>query len=220
MADELEEGEDERTIELSSVSAIYPEIVIDSSDPFSASIAICVELIKPLAITFPPGVDGAPSDVLTPPGLNLSEETHFLNTGFHVRHLTSDGLVDMVRDVYQLSHLPPLNLKIHLPDGYPTRRPPSFEIQTESSWMPEAKLEELRAAGHAIWEDLGRDQVVFSYIDFLREAAERGFDLEQDEGEELEMPNKLKIGLLDFDHRAIRMKFEQETFECGVCLGW
>lgn len=216
MADEIEESEDERAIELSSISAIYPEIVIDPSAPFSASIAICIEPIKPLAITFSPLVNGAPLDVLTPPISNPSEDTDFLNRDFHIQRVTSGGLV---QDVYHLSHLPPLNLKVRLPDGYPTEQPPIFEVQTESSWLPEVKLDELRAAGHTIWEDMGRGQVVFSYIDFLREAAERSFDLEQEVEEHLEMPHSLQIPLLDFDYQAKRKKFERETFECGVCLG-
>ena len=216
MADELEDSEDERAIELSSISAIYPEIVIDPSNPFSASIVICIEPLEPLAITFSPRVDEAPPDVLTPPIPNSIEETHFLGRDFHIQRITSGGLV---QDVYLLSHLPPLNLKVRLPDGYPTEKPPIFEVQTESSWLPEVTLEELRAAGHTIWEDMGRWQVVFSYIDFLREAAERSFDLKNHVGELLEMPQNLQIALLDFDYQAKRRKFERETFECGVCLG-
>lgn len=216
MADELEESEDERAIELSSIAAIYPEIVIEPLEPFSASIEINVEPIKPLAVVFPPSADGAPPlAVLTPPTSDETEGAPLARRAFQVEHLNLDG---PAHDVTHLSHLPPLKLKIWLPDGYPTHKPPIFDVFTEPLWLPNGKLEELRAAGHTIWEDTGRDQVVFSYIDYLREAAERGFDL-LGHKENLEISQSLKISLLDFDLQAKRAKFEQETFECGVCLG-
>lgn len=217
MADELEEAEDERAIELSSISAIYPEIVIDPSDPFSASIAIRVEPIKPLPVVFPPLADGAPpSDVLTPPTSDETDGAHSDTRDFHLENLT---LEDQAQDVYRISHLPSLNLTIRLPEGYPTRNAPIFDVQTSLSWLPKKNLERLRAAGHTIWEEMGRDQVVFSFIDFLREEADRGFGLLESGEERLKLPQDLKISLLDFDLQTKQAKFEQETFECGVCLG-
>lgn len=217
MADELEEAEDERAIELSSISAIYPEISIDPSDPFSASIDIHIEPIKPLPIVFPPLADGAPpSDVLTPPTSDEHDGAHPAERDFHIEHLALD---DQAQDVHHISHLPSLTLDIRLPEGYPTQKPPIFDVRTASSWLPELKLKVLKAAGHKIWEEMGRDQVVYSYIDYLREEAERGFGVLESGEECLKLPQNLRIALLDFDLQAKRAKFEQETFECGVCLG-
>lgn len=217
MADELEEAEDERAVELSSISAIYPEIVIDPSDPFSASIDIRIEPIQPLPIVFPPLADGAPpSNVLTPPTSDEYDDTHSAQRGFHREHLAPD---DQAQDIHHISHLPSLVLDIRLPEGYPTQKPPVFDIRTASFWLPETNLKGLRAAGHTIWEEMGRDQVVFSYIDYLREEADRGFGLLEGGEPYLKLPQNLKIALLDFDIRAKRAKFVQETFECGVCLG-
>lgn len=217
MADELDEAEDERAIELSSISAIYPEIVIDPSDPFSASIDIRIEPVKPLRIVFPSLADGAlPLDVLTPPTSDENDEAHSAERDFHIEHLTPD---DQAQDVHHISHLPPLILHIRLPEGYPTQKAPLFDVRTASSWLPELNLKELKAAGYTIWEEMGRDQVVFSYIDYLREKADRGFGLLEGGEDSLKIPQNLKIALLDFDLQAKRAKFVQETFECGVCLG-
>jgi E3 ubiquitin-protein ligase RNF14 len=89
-----------------------------------------------------------------------------------------------------------------------------FRLSTTSSWLPNAVLAQLKEQGDKLWEDLGRGQVVFDYIDHLQQAAERGFDL----GSPLKVPQDLKILLLDFDSKTKREKFEQETFDCGICL--
>lgn len=214
MADDLDEGDDERTVELASLAAIYPELVTDALGlgPFSATISIQVEPVEPLSIRFP-SADGAP-----PVGpFALSQSTA---DGISQLEIREDGVQPSKKeDATKLSHLPAMNLKMFLPEGYPAEKPPVFHLTSQYSWVPETKLEELREAGHALWEELGRDQVVFSYIEYLREAAERGFDMAQADDQVLEISPGLKVSLLDFDLKAKRAKFERETFECGICLG-
>lgn len=214
MADDLEEGEDERTIELASLAAIYPELVVDAtgSDPFSATISIDVEPVEPLSIRFP-SADGLPSVGPFTPSTSTIEGTSQLNVGKN----GADSVP--LEDVSRLLHLPALNLRLSLPEGYPAEKPPVFYLESQYSWLPEQKLQELREAGHTLWEELGRDQMVFSYIDHLREAAERGFDVAQADDQVLEISPDLKVSLLDFDLKAKQAKFERETFECGICLG-
>ena len=214
MADDNEEGEDERAVELASLAAIYPELVIDEegSDPFSATISIQVEPAEPLSIRFP-SADGAPPVGLTPTPHSVVEQTDQLEL-----EDIKNG-IPKKEDVSRLSHLPALNLRLSLPEGYPAEKPPVFCLDSQYSWLPDQKLQELREAGQTIWEELGRDQVVFSYIDHLREAAERGFDMAQADDQVLEVSPDLKVSLLDFDLKAKRAKFERETFECGICLG-
>ena len=214
MADDTEEGEDERAVELASLAAIYPELVVDEegSDSFSATISIEVEPAEPLSIRFP-SADGAPPVGLTPTPHSVVEEIKQLEIGDIRNDITSK------EDISRLSHLPALNLRLSLPEGYPAEKPPVFHLESQYSWLPDQKLQELRQAGHTIWEELGRDQVVFSYIDHLREAAERGFDMAQADDQVLEVSPDLKVSLLDFDLKAKRAKFERETFECGICLG-
>lgn len=181
MADDTDEAADDRAIELASIAAIYPELVRDS--PFSASIDIPVEPIKPFAILFPD----------TP-----------------IEHST--------QDIHLLAYLPPLTLHISLPDGYPSLEPPISSLSSEYSWIPAWRLRQLEDAGRKMWEKTGRDQVVFTYIDCLREAAEDGFDLIPQAHQYLKVSQELKLALLDFDLKVKRAKFEQETFNCSICL--
>ena len=214
MADDLDEGDDERTVELESLAAIYPELLIDplSSDPFAATISIEVEPVEALSIRFPPAEGAPPLGPFTLPHSHIEGISQSDNGAKEVTTPTKE-------DATQLSHLPALNLTLSLPEGYPAERPPVFHLTSQYSWLPNGKLEELQEAGHALWEELGRDQVVFSYIEHLREAAERGFDMVQADDQVLEISPALKVSLLDFDLKAKRAKFERETFECGICLG-
>ncbi len=205
------EVEDERVLELSTIAAIYPEVLLDlhGVDPFSASIEICVEPITPLLIRFPTDDGAPPGGLVTPPDS--------ISTGSEPVKAINQG--DCAQDVHNVSHLPPLNLHISLPEGYPAQKPPVVHLESQHPWLPEKKIQELRDSVHKIWEDMGRDQVVFSYIDHLREAAERGFDLVESEARALDVSEDLKVPLLDYDLKAKRAKFEHETFECGICLG-
>ena len=73
----------------------------------------------------------------------------------------------------------------------------------------------MEGAASTLWEENGHDQVLYTYIDHLMEAAEKAFGVH----DVLEVSPELKVALLDFDLKAKRAKFEKETFECGVCLG-
>lgn len=213
MADDLEGPEDDRAVELSAISAIYPELIIDSNDPFSVSIEIAVEPVRPLAIAFLPQENKL--GLLTPSASDDVENQVAKN----LVHPEPQGADPTNQDIHHFSYLPPLTLKIDLQEGYPSQKPPLFHLEAQTPWIPVAKLKELREVGTSIWEDMGKDQVVFSYIDHLREAAERGFDIIPDNGTCLEVAQNIKIALLDFEAHLKRAKFEQETFECGVCLG-
>lgn len=215
MADDLDESEDDRAVELSAISAIYPELIVDSTDPFSASISIAVEPVKPLTVVFLPLENGDFQTGLLTPSISDDTEDQVAR-----QNVSTEPHQDVAnQDIHHLSHLPPLTLIIHLQNGYPSRKPPLFHLEAETPWIPEARLKVLRDVGSSIWEDMGKDQVVFSYIDHLREAAERSFDVIQKGRMCLEISQNFKIALLDYDSRMKRAKFEQETFDCGVCLG-
>lgn len=217
MADNIEESEDERTVELASLAAIYPELVVDDagSDPFYAAISIQVEPVEPLSIRFPSAHAAPPVGPHTPPHSSMEGVFQLAQL-----EIGENGLAPTTNEeISRLSHLPALNLRFCLPEGYPTEKPPGICLESQYSWLPEQKLQELREAGRTLWEDLGRHNVVFSYIDHLREAAERGFDMALTDNQVLEISPDLKVALLDFDLKAKRAKFERETFECGICLG-
>lgn len=188
--------DDERTVELASISAIYPELIFDPQKPYSASIHLDVIPSSPLPVTFPESTDGA--SVAT------------------VR--LQDGPLPPANEVHLISHLPSLQLHISLPDGYPARCPPTFELSTTPSWLTRSRLENLKVEGHKLWEELGHDQVVFAYIDYLQQSAENAFGA-LDQGGQLPLGPEVRIGVLDFDIKAKKAAFEKETFDCGICLG-
>ena len=212
-----EEAEDERALELQTVAAIYPELAINTHGelPFSALIDLAVTPVEPLPVRFP-AADRVPLlGPLTPPD-STSEGDEQRETLSQRRKVLTVAGNELEEETCCLSHLPPLTLRIRLPDGYPNAKPPVFQL--DSTWLPSQTLERLRGAGNTIWEEMGRDQVIFSYIDHLREAAERGFGYGQGIGGVLELPLALKVALLDFDLKAKRETFESETYECGICL--
>ncbi|MCJ1472880.1 translation termination inhibitor protein itt1 [Lambiella insularis] len=206
MAD-VDLNEDERIAELSTNTYIFPELMVDPADCYSASIRLPVSPAEPLAVTFAsqPGVATA---LPTPPS---STDTN--DDDITAREATLNAVTS-----HLISHLPPLVVKITLPEGYPATEPPIIHLEAECSWLPKNKLEELEAFGRVHWEHIGKDQVVFTYIDHLQQAAENCFGLSDGPSSPLELPPELEIELLDYDLEAKRSKFEQETFECGICL--
>jgi E3 ubiquitin-protein ligase RNF14 len=213
MADAFEE---ERGIELSSICAIFPELTISPDDPFTASIALPLSPDKPLAVIFPPLTEGAlPTALPTPPSSHGFGQGNNEAAGDDARREVAG---EALQDIHHLSHLPPLMLQIKLPEGYPANEPPILDLSTFPPWLPKETLFGLRDDGKRLWEELGRDQVIYAYIDHLQQAAERAFDLNK-ENQPFEVAQDMKIALLDFDIRGKREEFERETFECGVCLG-
>lgn len=200
-------SEDERSVELSSIAAIYPEIKIDPAFPFRASLDIPVKPSTPLPVCFEQQLDAGFPEVLTPP---TSLDASDVGLGFATK---DDG-----RDVHTLSHLPPLSLEIDLPEGYPSEKAPIFRLETNPPWLPHSIILRLTEDGNRLWEECGRDLVVYTYIDHLQQLAETAFSVSDTADQEVRLPRDIKIALLDFNNKAEREKFEQETFECGVCL--
>jgi len=192
-------AEDERAEELSSISAIFPELVIEPTNPFIASLDLPVNPSTPLAVIF----QASPS--VTSATLSASE-TELENSPLQAldRHL--------------LSFLPPLHLKIALPEGYPDQKPPVVALSSTLPWLPRSTIERLEKEVDNLWEDYGRGQTVFAYIDFLQQSAENGFSLNAGGNHLLKLDTSMRIPLLNFDTTAQREKFESSTFDCGVCL--
>ena len=214
MEDDPGAADDERTIELSSIAAIFPEIAVDAKLLYQASLEIPVAPTAPLEIQFQHPVEsGLPN--LPPYPTSTKPDVDDKNADVRNGAIPKD---EGGPDVHRLFHLPPLILKIKLPAGYPAERPPMFEISTSPAWIPEGTLQRLTGDGARLWEELGRDQVIFAYIDHLQQAAEAGFDLPKNLGTEVTLSDDLKIALLDYDLNKKREIFNKETFECGICL--
>lgn len=203
--------DDERAVELSSIAAIYPEISIDPSSPLKASLDLPVAPSTPLIVYFHQPDTSFPA-VLTPPTSSSEADSG------SVKHSLRTSAADADQDAHQLSYLPSLTLDIDLPKGYPSEKPPIFKISTNPPWLPPSAHSRLIDDGTRLWEEGGKDLVVYTYIDHLQQGAETAFGLNDTPDGEAHFPRDLKIALLDFNKKAEREIFEQETFECGVCL--
>ena len=191
---------DEREEELESISAIYPELVIDTKDKFTASLDLAVTPSKPLYIRFQP----------------LTTTNHETNGQSTYAQQSAKATVAYIEHDVQFSHLPPLKLTVTLPDQYPADAPPT--VRLTSSWLPQSKLDELEREVVNLWEDYGRGQTLFAYIDHLQQAAEQGFDLDQLEPGCLVLPAKAEKDLVDFDAATTLSIFNAGTYDCGICL--
>ncbi len=165
--------EDPRDVELSTITAIYPELQLDENDPHRLSIELPVSLSKPLTVLFP-----------------AVAETATLATT-----VVAEG------DSHALSNLPALQVNIALPDGYPQNNPPNVSISTSPPWLSNTILRRLETDVIELWEDIGRDHVIFAYIDNLQRSSEDVFGLVDSKGA-LEVTPDHKIALLDYDISA------------------
>ncbi|KAI1867956.1 uncharacterized protein JN550_006763 [Neoarthrinium moseri] len=191
--------EDAREVELSTITAIYPEeLRVDEKNPYAFTIELPVSLGKPVAVKFP-----AASEAAVPVTLQDS-----IPTG------PSDGLLV---DSQELSNLPSLQIQISLPEGYPHSKPPCVRISTTPPWLPENVIIKLEGNAEKLWEDMGRDQVIFTYVDDVQQSVDDVFGLVGMDNT-LEVGPEHKIAILDYDIEAKRKAFQKSTFDCGICL--
>ena len=195
--DDPGEEEDERAIELSTLVAIYPELDLQSheidKDVKCATLRIAVEPLRPVHIRTPVAAE-KPSDLENGQTLDTKEA----------------GV-----DSHELQNLPPLVVNIGLPHGYPTDEPPLVTISTQESWLDKDRISRLERDATRTWQELGQGQMIYAFIDHLQEEAETCFGISKS----LEFPQETIVSLLDFDLKARRSKFENGTFDCGICLG-
>ncbi|KAF3490633.1 E3 ubiquitin-protein ligase RNF14 [Arthroderma uncinatum] len=211
-----EDTDDERSQELQSIAAIYPEIVVDPNSPFKASLTLPILPVNPIKAIFRRSNEEASTACLPSPP--PSAEPSDVEMGMDDSNGAAAEGDPVDNEVYHLSHLPPLSLGIELPTGYPAEKPPIFSISTHLNWLPAPNINKLIEDGKTLWEESGNNLIVFSYIDHLQLAAEEGLGISNDSKEVVVFPQSIKISLLDFENKARREEFEQGTFECGVCL--
>ena len=199
-------------MELETLVAIFPEIQRpDQKPPFTFRLELPVEPGKPVTVTFP-----ALSSTLP-----LTTAVDAAQGGLGASTSNQDGpsvVVRVAEDSCQVTYLPPLDLRMSLPDGYPAHLPPLVSISTSPQWLSPSVIRKLEEDGPRLWEECGRDSTAYAYIDHLQHAAEDVFGSITAEGC-LTVASEHKLAVLDYDIKAKRVAFENETFECGVCLG-
>ncbi|KAF3065067.1 E3 ubiquitin-protein ligase itt1 [Daldinia childiae] len=187
--------EDIRQVELSTIASIYPELQIDENDPYKISIEMPVSLANPVVVFFPAANEGAPS----------------------VEPVQGRIPVVTAVDLHALSNLPSLHIVIQLPDKYPLEEPPRVDISVSPPWLPGHILRKLETEVVTLWEEIGHDQVIFTYLDNLQQSSETVFGL-VDDGGRLRVGLEHKIEILDYDIKAKQRAFDKETFNCDICL--
>ncbi|KAK1989994.1 RWD-domain-containing protein [Colletotrichum falcatum] len=187
------DSDDPRRDELSSLQAIFPEIEPDDQRPFCFTIELPVRPAKPVTVAFPAAPNALDAAAAQLPGAEPRVDSH------------------------ELSHLPAVVLRMELPEGYPSERPPGVSITTSPPWLTTDAVKKLEDDGPRLWEEMGRDMVAFTYIDHVQQAADDVFGMVDGNGA-LEMDPSHKIAILDYDIGAARAAFEKETFDCGICL--
>lgn len=191
------EIENQRDEELSTLSAIFPEIQrLHDDDPYTFAFDVPVNPTRPVTVFFPAATEGR--EVITT-AAQIPEQTTII-------------------DSHELAHLPAVHLLFSLPPSYPTDKPPAVTISTAPSWLPPATVKRLEGECTHMWEELGRDLVLFAYIDHIQQSADDVFGLVSNTGG-LEISPEHKIAVLDYDIEARKQAFDKETYDCGVCLG-
>ncbi len=192
-------ADDERKEELETLSAIYPELLEDQQDPFSATLELQVSPARPLRVRFVP----------------LATTTSNINISYS--GAVTCGVAHVERD-HELSHLPPIVLRLTLPEAYPADSAPIVQVTSDLDWLPAGILHDLEQEANVLWEEYGHGQVLFAYVDYLQQAAERGFDLDQSAEGCLVLPTTAETPLLDFDAATKTAVFNTGTYDCGICL--
>ncbi|KAK0835411.1 hypothetical protein LTR03_013936 [Friedmanniomyces endolithicus] len=189
--------DDERVEELGALEAIFPELKVDH-DHFSATLELAVSPTEPLLVRFVPHTSGSGSKSTYAKACLI-------------------GCAYIERDV-ALSHLPPLSLTVILPEGYPANESAKVHLTTTQAWLPSGKLRELESEANKLWEGYGHCQILYTYVDHLQQAAERGFDLDQSADGCLVLPATAEKDLVAFDVTTKLATFNAGTYDCGICL--
>jgi len=177
--------EDERHEEIDALVSIFPELIIDKNDPYTFTLSLAVS--PTLFVTL--SSKESPKD----------STTLFSNSSCASNHV---------------KHLPPMMLQAHLPESYPNSSPPRIKLHTTPSWLDQSTIQKLEAECEKLWNEYGQCQILYTYIDYLQQAAERIFDL----GSEIEVPAEIFPFLVTFNDKECQKIFDQGTYDCGVCL--
>jgi len=192
---DYDNSDDPRDVELSSLTAIYPEIqLVRPEDRYTVALDIPVTPCKAVVVFFP-----------------AAEAQE--NAGANGANNANAGHVDS----HELAHLPSLHLEVTFGPEYPAEQPPKVTLSTTPPWLPAETLRKLEDDAPRLWEEMGRDMVGFTYIDHVQQSAEDVFGLIGGRGA-LEVDPQHKIAILDYDIKARQAAFDKETFDCGVCL--
>lgn len=188
---------DEQREEIESLQAIYPELVVDQHGLCRLSIDLPVSPSDPIAVSF------SPTPLPTPPnsdnGLPLSP---------------SQDKTLLSGTCHELHHLPPLHIDLTIPVDYPSDAPPTAKLSTSPEWLSSEAIHDFEQSCADLWQEYGKGQVLFVYLDHLQQQAEKVFNLPNP----LTLPPLLEHAMLATNTAITKQRFDATTFDCGVCL--
>lgn len=214
--DEEIDYDDLRAVEISTLKAIFPELVVDSDDKYAFMLEVPVNPAEAVTVAFPATgiIENATTPTPAVPGTSSAAADAGAGGGnvhFHPEN--------RVIDTHDLAYLPSLHLQVTLPPAYPAEEPPSVSVTAVPPWLPSPVLTRLEGDCGRLWEEMGHDQVVFSYVDHIQQAADdKVFGLVNKNGF-LAVDTEHKVAILNYDVAAKQAAFAKETFGCGICLG-
>src|SRR3954470_12069332 len=135
-------SDEPRDVELSSLTAIWPEIqLVRPDDPYTISLDIPANPSKPVVVFFPAPESQENGPPNGPNGTNAAQG-----------------------DSHQLAHLPPLPLEVAFGQNYPAEEPPKVTLSATPPWLPAETLRKLEDDAPRLWDEMGRDMVGYTYI--------------------------------------------------------
>lgn len=209
--DEDIDYDDLRAVEISTLKAIFPELVVDGKNKYAFSLEVPVNPADVVTVAFPATgiIENAIASIPAASGASSSAVDATAGTQPENRAI----------DTHELAYLPSLQLQITLPPAYPAEEPPTVAVTAAPPWLPSTVLDRLADDCRRLWEEMGHDQVVFSYVDHIQQAADdKVFGLVSQDGF-LAVDTEHKVAILNYDVVAKQTAFAKETFNCGICLG-
>ncbi|CAK7205428.1 hypothetical protein SEUCBS139899_008199 [Sporothrix eucalyptigena] len=206
---------DLRAVEISTLRAIYPELVVGAEDKYTFTLEVPVNPANVVTVAFPAtGIIEGAAPTPTSPNAGSYAAAAVAASEAGVSGTQENRAVD----THLLAYLPSLHLQVTLPESYPEEKPPHVAVTAVPPWLPSTVAELLENDCTRLWEEMGHDQVVFSYVDHIQQAADdRVFGLVNKNGY-LAVDMEHKVAILNYDVAAKQAAFDKETFGCGICL--
>jgi len=110
-----------------------------------------------------------------------------------------------------VTRLPPMIMFFSLPGDYPHTSPPKINLQC--LWMTKMELNRLTVTLLRMWMK-DRDQILYTYIDYLQCQASDAFSIVQP----LMLEETVFDDLCRFDETLKHEQFSQSSFRCSICM--
>lgn len=140
-----------------------------------------------------------------------------LDQPINLRFVSQDGNPAEERRAV-LTYLPLIKLSIILPQGYPSACSPEVSIQADPPWLPEAILSTLETMASDLWSSWGRIQIVYTYLDSLKDSAQTAFGLLPSPSSSITLDSSQYLPIMAYQARASKTRFDAQFFDCEVCL--